>query len=92
MQQLTQRWIIFGGVQGVGFRFFTYKKARSLGLTGYVRNLTDGSVEVVASGTASQLATFANFLQSGIPSATVKEILATPCNGDLVFSDFIVRR
>ena len=37
-----------GRVQGVGFRYFTYGRARHHGLTGYVRNQADGSVEIVA--------------------------------------------
>mgnify|MGYP001626193153 CR=1 FL=1 len=39
-----------GIVQGVGMRYFIAREARRLGLTGYVRNLDDGSVEVVAEG------------------------------------------
>ena len=42
--------VVRGVVQGVGFRFFVEKEARSLGVLGYVRNRPDGAVEVVAEG------------------------------------------
>jgi acylphosphatase len=43
-------WVVSGRVQGVGFRWFVYHHATKLGLTGWVKNLSDGRVEVVASG------------------------------------------
>ena len=46
----TARFLICGFVQGVGFRWFVARQARALGLTGYVRNLPDGAVEVLARG------------------------------------------
>ncbi len=45
-------WRVSGIVQGVGFRAFVYQEARALGLTGFVRNCADGSVEVLACGPA----------------------------------------
>jgi acylphosphatase len=48
---VTSRFLISGFVQGVGFRWFVARHARALGLAGYARNLGDGRVEVVASGT-----------------------------------------
>ena len=47
-QRLTA--IVHGDVQGVGYRFFAQRQAARLGLRGYVRNLRDGTVEVVAEG------------------------------------------
>jgi acylphosphatase len=44
----TARFLVRGRVQGVGFRWFVSRHAQGLGVTGYVRNLVDGSVEVVA--------------------------------------------
>lgn len=51
MKDITRKHIIFyGRVQGVGFRYYSVYKARALGLTGWVRNLYDGSVEMEVQG------------------------------------------
>ena len=42
---IRRHYLFYGRVQGVGFRFTTYQKAKNLGLTGWVCNLSDGSVE-----------------------------------------------
>lgn len=47
---LRKHIIFIGRVQGVGFRYHSYHKARSLGLTGWVRNLYDGTVEMEVQG------------------------------------------
>ena len=47
---MTNRWLVAGRVQGVGFRMFVAREATALGLAGWTRNLPDGRVEVVASG------------------------------------------
>jgi acylphosphatase len=55
-QKVRMRAIVKGIVQGVGFRYFTvYQAQRIGGITGYVRNLRDGSVEVVAEGEREKL-------------------------------------
>ena len=46
---------VYGRVQGVGFRYTTQYEAKRLGLTGYAKNLDDGSVEVVACGEEVQM-------------------------------------
>ena len=46
---------VYGRVQGVGFRYTTQYEAKRLGLTGYAKNLDDGSVEVVACGEEGQM-------------------------------------
>jgi len=47
---MRKHWFVSGHVQGVSFRAFTYEAARDLKLKGWVRNLTDGRVEIVADG------------------------------------------
>jgi len=54
---------VSGTVQGVGFRYFTFRTARRLSLSGYVRNNSDGSVEVVAEGDRSNLLTLVEELR-----------------------------
>jgi acylphosphatase len=63
--RLAKRWLIRGRVQGVGFRYFAQSAATSLGLSGYVRNLDDGRVEVYACGNEDQLRELAGLLHNG---------------------------
>jgi acylphosphatase len=63
--------VVSGQVQGVGFRYSTRRLARQLGVTGWVRNRADGTVEVWAQGPAGSLARFSAFLATGPPGARV---------------------
>ena len=65
---------IEGMVQGVGFRFSTVHQARRLGLSGYVRNLWDGAIEVVAEGPEQQLQRLERWLHHGPPGAVVRRV------------------
>lgn len=65
---------IHGRVQGVSFRYHTQHVANSLGITGWVRNLPDGTVEVLGEGTKDQLQDFTTFLRKGHPPARVDSI------------------
>jgi acylphosphatase len=65
---------IDGRVQGVAYRFFAEKCAHRLGLTGWVRNLDDGRVEVVAEGTAVEIETFLDRLREGPNLAHVEHL------------------
>lgn len=63
---------VTGVVQGVGFRWFVRERARRLGLSGWVRNLPDGSVEVAAEGEAGQLDLLREELLRGPRGASVQ--------------------
>lgn len=65
---------IYGVVQGVNFRSDAQKQARSLGLSGWVRNLPDGTVEVVAQGKKDDLEKLVAWAQTGPDSAEVKKV------------------
>jgi acylphosphatase len=71
---ICQQFIVTGQVQGVSFRAFTAKQARLLHITGWVRNLADGSVEVVGCGQESNLAVFAEQLWAGPALAKVDTV------------------
>ncbi|KNC93439.1 acylphosphatase [Trabulsiella odontotermitis] len=74
----TLAWV-HGIVQGVGFRYSTQREALKLGLTGYARNLDDGSVEVLACGDAQQVDALIDWLKAGGPrSARVDKVLTEP--------------
>ena len=66
-----------GRVQGVGFRFFVEREANALGLTGFVRNRPDGSVEVVAEGDRAALDALLRELHDGPRMAIVEGVNAT---------------
>lgn len=79
MDPLTRRHLtIKGRVQGVGFRWFAKETAASLGLSGWVRNREDGSVEAEAEGAADALDEFERRLRTGNPAARVDEIETKP--------------
>jgi len=65
---------ISGIVQGVGFRYFVLWRARNYGLVGYVRNLPDGRVEVVAEGDEGSLKMLLEDLKKGPPAAYVENV------------------
>jgi acylphosphatase len=67
--------IVHGRVQGVYFRDFARRRATELGLTGYARNLPDGTVEVHAEGEREQLHQLISYLESGPPAARVEKIV-----------------
>lgn len=65
---------IEGRVQGVGFRWWTRRLAEELGVDGSVRNLPDGSVEVLARGPSEVIRTFESRLHRGPSSAIVRSV------------------
>ena len=63
---------VSGLVQGVGFRFYTINRARAYGITGWVKNLYDGGVEIEAEGTKERLVPFLEEIRIGPRSAHVR--------------------
>ncbi len=72
------RLLIAGRVQGVGFRYFTQRAARGLGLVGWVRNLPSGEVEARVAGSADGIAELRRQLEAGPSGARVDKITETP--------------
>jgi acylphosphatase len=66
--------LVRGRVQGVFFRTSTQREAKRLGLTGWVKNLADGTVEVVAEGEDDSLKEFVGWLQRGPTAARVERV------------------
>lgn len=65
MEELAKRFFVSGRVQGVGFRYFAEQQAGKLGVNGFVRNLSDGRVEVYAIGDARQMEALRALLRQG---------------------------
>lgn len=87
----TYRLIVTGRVQGVNYRRFVIDMAQTLGYLGYVRNLSDGSVEVVINAEYEEdLEFFISKLYDGSMFSNVKDVTCEKI-ASLVFDDFIKR-
>lgn len=78
MKELGYKAVVFGTVQGVGFRYFTAKQAKQLGITGHAKNLSDGTVEVLMFGTELQLQVLLKWLEKGPEMSSVVDVKVTP--------------
>ena len=78
-----------GLVQGVCFRDGCERHARLLGVTGWVRNRSDGSVEAMLQGSPRQITDLCDWLRDGVPAARVDDVQVTPVESSLLrFHDF----
>ncbi len=92
MATVARRFLIRGGVQGVGYRFFAQRAAAKHQVVGYVRNETDGSVEVLAEGPASDMEAFKNELAAGPQWATVEQLEEIDLDPSGTYTSFRVER
>lgn len=83
--------IVRGDVQGVGFRYFAQDTARDLGLTGWVRNRRDGTVETLAEGTRTALDAYLRALGTGPRGAQVDGVEHDWSEGTGEFDGFHAR-
>lgn len=65
---------VYGRVQGVGFRYYTNKKANELNICGYVKNLTNGNVYIEAEAEENDLLTFVDWVKVGTQWARVQKV------------------
>ncbi|MBM4143533.1 MAG: acylphosphatase [Lentisphaerae bacterium] len=84
--------IVSGRVQGVCYRMDACDEARALGLTGWVRNRPDGSVEVVAEGEDAALQSLLAWCRRGPPAAAVRDVAATYAEARGEFDGFRIAR
>ncbi len=92
MTVAARRFLVHGEVQGVGFRWFVLREAQRLALRGLVRNLTDGSVEVIAAGTPEALAALEQALGEGPRLARVRRVEKSEVPHELpIPNDFHIR-
>src|SRR5258708_33736628 len=83
LETIARRYFVWGRVQGVGYRVFVQRAANLLGVSGYVRNLEDGRVEVFATGSKAQLDELTGLLWKGprwSEGSGVEETEAPPQN------------
>jgi acylphosphatase len=84
--------LVRGRVQGVGFRWFVRERGQQLGLRGWVRNRSDGTVEVAAVGGADDVDAFRQSLTNGPPGADVREVVDLPPTTDAYPKEFTIVR
>jgi acylphosphatase len=77
-------------VQGVGFRYFVLNAARTAGLVGFVKNLRDGSVEILAEGPREELERFARDVSEGPRRGLVRDVQFTWAESTGEFESFEV--
>jgi len=78
MAKTRAKLIIKGIVQGVNFRYYTQREANKYGLTGWVRNLPDGSVAALFEGEEEKVEAMIQWCRHGPPSAHVTELIVHP--------------
>ncbi|NLH12864.1 MAG: acylphosphatase [Firmicutes bacterium] len=89
----TRRFMRIGGkVHGVGFRYYALHHANTLGIKGYVRNTSDGYVEVDAQGPTSAVVEFMELMRRGPMSARVQSFCASARPLTNTYSRFEIRR
>lgn len=85
------RAIIKGRVQGVNFRMETWRAAEDIGVCGWVRNRSDGTVEALIEGDAARVDQMLQWCQKGPPVARVTDIEVSEETYEGKFKDFSVR-
>jgi acylphosphatase len=85
-EKTARRYFVSGMVQGVGYRFFATRLAERLGVTGWVKNLPDGRVEVYAIGPCEALTDFRSELERGPRGAMVEDVREEEARADPGFA------
>lgn len=82
---------ITGRVQGVGYRYFAVQKAKEMDINGWVKNLVDGSVLIIAQGIEEEIKTFTDYLYIGPTRSHVDKISTCVMQITTVFDSFSVK-
>ena len=85
------RFRVSGRVQGVGFRYFTQQEARRLGVSGWVRNRADGTVDGEAQGSLAAMGTFEQALRRGPSHGRVERLDVEPVDSMPESDEFEIR-
>ncbi len=91
MSQARVHLLISGRVQGVYYRAHTRDEAKQRGLTGWVKNLTDGRVEAVVEGNVEDIQSLISWCRQGPPRAAVTDVAVEKETHQGEFSDFTIR-
>ena len=88
----ARRFLVSGLVQGVGFRYWALKRAREHDLVGYVKNLNDGRVEIVAEGSDETLDAMRDDLHVGSGTSKVAHVEESPLEPSGRYATFSIER
>ncbi len=83
--------IVSGKVQGVAYRVYIQDAATELNISGFTRNLSDGTVEVVAQAEPSLLKDFVEYLHEGSLLSEVEAVAVEWCSAKKMYDDFSIR-
>jgi acylphosphatase len=89
--RIARRFVVTGRVQGVGFRYFVHDAARREGVTGYVRNLPDRSVEAFVEGEADSVERVERAIRTGPGGSRVDDVHADDETPLGTYRDFSIR-
>jgi acylphosphatase len=92
MARVARRFLIQGEVQGVGYRFFAQRAAARHQVLGHVRNCSDGTVEVVAEGSAQDVEEFKKDLVTGPQWSRVAQVEETNIEPSGLYASFRIER
>lgn len=90
MNKISKKFVLYGLVQGVGYRYFAYRTAEKYGIVGYAKNIIDGTVEIVAEGSNEQLEQFKKEIISGPSRSRLSKITEEEFTNDKEFHTFDV--
>ena len=91
METVQVRILIEGKLQGINFRYKTQDRAKELGLVGFVRNLSDGRIEIEVQGNQPDVEKLLEWCQEEPHSSQIKSILYRYDDPNKGYNDFIVR-
>lgn len=91
MNKKTVFIVVSGRVQGVGFRYFVRQKATENNITGWVRNLPSGQVEIEASGDPENIAVFVDWIKVGPARAIIRSVSVVEIPNPRTFINFSIR-
>lgn len=86
------RLVVIGLVQGVGFRYAAREAAAACGVSGWVRNLSDGTVEIVAQGPADAVSRMTAWAERGPRHASVDRVIVDRQTPEAALDGFEIRR
>lgn len=89
---VTCHFIVHGRVQGVGFRYYTRRQAKQLGVKGWVRNKVDGTVEIMAQADNKTLQAFQDAVKKGSPNSQVTHVHIKQVQAPQNYTSFKVRQ